>query len=70
MTGNLLDVPDVARLSGKCRATIWRWANNGQIPAVAVVKFGRVSRFRREVLEHAGLIPAAPQQQEQVCDVG
>lgn len=73
MTGDLLDTPDVAKRSGKSRATIWRWAHSGQIPAAAIVKFGRVVRFRPEPLIAAGIItaPSATHVPAEVpCDLG
>jgi predicted DNA-binding transcriptional regulator AlpA len=68
---NIIDAPELARLMRKSHATIWRWAHNGQIPPAAVVMFGRVARFRRDVLVAAGfLTPAPAPQPEAVCDVG
>lgn len=66
----LLDLPEAARLMGRCRTTVWRWAHNGQIPAAAVVKFGRVVRLRRDALVAAGFLSAPPTIQEGRCDVG
>lgn len=67
-SSGIIEAPELAKLMGKSRATVWRWARNGQIPAAAVVWFGRVARFRKDVLVTLGLI-TEPQPAE-VCDVG
>lgn len=44
MTQELLKVSDVAALLGAGKSTIWRWAQNGDIPAP--VKIGGATRWK------------------------
>ncbi len=47
-TGDLLTVPDAARLLGKPKMTLYRWAKKGKVIAV---RFGGISFIPRSEVE-------------------
>ncbi len=57
----LMGVGRLASEMGVCRKTIWNYTAQGVIPNAAVVRVGRSRRcrYRRVVLERAGLLTPA-----------
>jgi excisionase family DNA binding protein len=46
----LLSAPEIAKLCGVNRATIWRWTKAGVLPS-PTIKQGRVVKWHRESIE-------------------